>query len=202
MMASGVFSSLTCLALVHSGLATLTQFHKQLVNGLNNVGLELGIMEAEILAQAPRCQELVERLLLIALVAAPTESTGATRTKEGGGGEEARPHAGGKGSVQRAPLGRAGSAGRGSDLPYSSRMIRSTLRTMLPTVVSEGCAAVILRPSLRIRSISSSAVRRGRVRRCGAPAGATFRLGRGTPERPRHPVEVGAPHPRYSSGGP
>lgn len=34
-------------------------------------------------------------------------------------------------------------------------MILRTLRTMFPTVVSEGCAAVILLPSLRIRSIRS-----------------------------------------------
>ena len=41
------------------------------------------------------------------------------------------------------------------DLPYSSRMILRTLRTIFPTVVSEGCAAVILLPSLRIKSIRS-----------------------------------------------
>lgn len=40
-------------------------------------------------------------------------------------------------------------------LPYSSRMIFSTRRTMLPTVVSDGWAAVILWPSVRIRSMSS-----------------------------------------------
>lgn len=32
------------------GVQTLTQFHKQLVNRLNDVGLELGIRRAEILA--------------------------------------------------------------------------------------------------------------------------------------------------------
>lgn len=61
--------------------------------------------------------------------------------------------------MQKASLGPTRSPGRGPDLPYSSRIILSTLRTMLPTVVSEGCAVVILRPSLRISSISSPAVR-------------------------------------------
>lgn len=61
-----------------------------------------------------------------------------------------------KGSKQRAELVQKGPR---PDLPYSSRMILSTLRTMLPTVVSEGCAAVILWPSRRISSISSPAVR-------------------------------------------
>lgn len=40
-------------------------------------------------------------------------------------------------------------------LAYSSRIIFSTLRTMFPTVVSDGCAAVIRLPSFRMRSISS-----------------------------------------------
>ena len=38
---------------------------------------------------------------------------------------------------------------------YSSLMIFSTLRTMLPTVVSDGWAAVILLPSFRMISIRS-----------------------------------------------
>lgn len=50
-----------------------------------------------------------------------------------------------------------------ADLPYSSRMTFSTLRTMLPTVVSDGCAAAILRPSARISSISSPARGHSRV---------------------------------------
>lgn len=40
-------------------------------------------------------------------------------------------------------------------LAYSSLMIFSTRLIMLPTVVSEGWAAVILLPSLRIISIRS-----------------------------------------------
>lgn len=65
------------------------------------------------------------------------------------------PKKGSEGLVPTASLDPNRSPGRGPDLPYSSRMILSTLRTMLPTVVSEGCAAVILRPSLRMSSISS-----------------------------------------------
>lgn len=42
-----------------------------------------------------------------------------------------------------------------SHLAYSSLMIFSTRLIMLPTVVSEGWAAVILLPSLRIISIRS-----------------------------------------------
>ena len=42
-------------------------------------------MGTEILAQAPGCQEFVQRLLLIALVAASVESTKATRPKGVGG---------------------------------------------------------------------------------------------------------------------
>lgn len=44
-------------------------------------------MGAEILARAPGCQEFVQGLLLIALVAASVESMEATRPKEGGGEE-------------------------------------------------------------------------------------------------------------------
>lgn len=60
----------------------LTQFHQQLINRLNDVGLKWGKMEAEILAQASGCQEFVQGLLLIALVTAPVQSKEATRPKE------------------------------------------------------------------------------------------------------------------------
>lgn len=69
---------------VHLGIRTLTQFHKQLINCLNDVGLELGIRVAEILAQASSCQEFVQGLLLVALIVASVESMKATRPKEGG----------------------------------------------------------------------------------------------------------------------
>ena len=100
-------------------------------------------MGAEILAQAPGCQEFVQGLLLIALVAASVESMEATRPKEGGGEEmwslrQQQLLSSNKGSMQKASLGPTPGPGRGPDLPYSSRMILSTLRTMLPTVVSEG----------------------------------------------------------------
>lgn len=67
---------------VHLGTRTLTQFHKQLINCLNDVGLKLGIREAEILAQASGCQEFVQGLLLVALIAASVESMEATRPQK------------------------------------------------------------------------------------------------------------------------
>lgn len=42
-----------------------------------------------------------------------------------------------------------------SHLAYSSLMIFRTRLTMFPTVVSEGCAVIILLPSLRMISIRS-----------------------------------------------
>jgi hypothetical protein len=63
-------------------IRSLTQFHQQLINRLNDVGLKWGKMEAEILAQASGCQEFVQGLLLIALVTAPVQSMEATRPKE------------------------------------------------------------------------------------------------------------------------
>lgn len=85
------------------------------------------------------------------------------------------------------------------DLPYSSRMILRTLRTMFPTVVSEGCAAVILLPSLRIKSIRSPETqeRPGERGRREVSVNISFR-NRTRTER----VGLGLPHPRCSSGGP
>lgn len=79
-----LFSHFSATCSVHLGVRALTQFHEQLINCLNDVGLELGIRKAEILAQASRCQEFVQGLLLVALVAASVESVEATRPKEGG----------------------------------------------------------------------------------------------------------------------
>ena len=108
------------------------------------------------------------------------------------------PSRGREGPVQKASLGPSPGSGCGPDLPYSSRMILSTLRTMLPTVVSEGCAAVILRPSLRISSISSPTAQKEKVRARSARRGAwaTFRLGIGIKKG------GGLPHLHCSSGGP
>lgn len=207
-----LFPHLPATCPVHS--RTLTQFHKQLINCLNDVGLELGIRKTEILVQASECQEFVQGLLLIALVAASMQSTEATRPK-GEGGEEVwsfKPQEllssnkgpkKGQGPVQKASLGPTQGPGRGPDLPYSSRTIRSTLRTMLPTVVSEGCAAVILRPSLRISSISSPAVQRERVSGASARWGlGDFPLGYQEQVVGWKAKKSGLPHLRCSSGGP
>lgn len=136
-------------------------------------------MEAEILAQATGCQEFVQGLLLIALVSAPVQPKEATRPKgvgKGDGGQPEQPQQ----KLQRAwcfkkikALDPTQTPPRPEpDLPYSSRMILRTLLTMLPTVVSEGCAVVILLPSRRINSISSPATHEGqdeRGRRTGRP---------------------------------
>lgn len=82
-------------------------------------------------------------------------------------------------------------------------MILSTLRTMLPTVVSEGCAAVILRPSLRISSISSPEVqnREGEQNKRAARPGH-FPPGNRERKVARDAMELGLPYLRCSSGGP
>lgn len=71
-----LFSHFFVICPIHLGIRTLTQFHKQLINCLNDTGLELGIIGAEILVQASGCQEFVQGLLLVALVAATVESGG------------------------------------------------------------------------------------------------------------------------------
>lgn len=72
-------------------------------------------------------------------------------------------------------------------LPYSSRMTFNTRRTMLPTVVSDGWAAVILWPSVRIRSMSSPKRGEGFAYRCPEQAHVSI--------KPVHPPQ----HPRASS---
>lgn len=68
-------------------------------------------------------------------------------------------------------------------LPYSSRMTFNTRRTMLPTVVSDGWAAVILWPSVRIRSMSSPERGEGLGYRC--PARVSI--------KPVHPLSIPGP---------
>lgn len=96
-------------------------------------------------------------------------------------------------------------------LPYSSRMTFSTRRTMLPTVVSDGWAAAILWPSLRIRSMSSPGSREGLRYRCLEHTHPTTSLrpeaGAGTRNAtremvPRTPAPPGPPRQRKSPGLP
>lgn len=70
-------------------------------------------------------------------------------------------------------------------------MILRTLLTMLPTVVSEGCAAVILLPSLRINFISSPANQEGqdeRGRRTGRPGESQLQKGKEAEQREAGPA--------------
>lgn len=66
-------------------------------------------------------------------------------------------------------------------------MTFNTRRTMLPTVVSDGWAAVILWPSVRIRSMSSPKRGQGLGYRCPEEAHVSI--------KPGHPP----PHPRASN---
>lgn len=98
-------------------------------------------MEFEILTQASGGQEFVQGLLLIALIVPSTESKEATRINESGWGVSNRATEVAKKRTQckQASLGQTRSPRCAQPhLPYSSRIILSTLRTMLPTVVSEG----------------------------------------------------------------